>query len=177
MSDDAVFSIDGDGASIAIAESALAISSKEASFSSSSPGEPCDSRIFGTGGISGSPCGGDGTVSGWDKEALCFFRSCIAFIKRSFSGVIVGDFGAVLLLGDIGGFIDVPELVVGRPPLVCGLTRIVVCRVDESDPESGGGESVIVGGGLDSCAWAVPFDFFEGLDTNLSPGGKVETGR
>jgi len=170
MSDDAAFSVDG--ASIAIAESALAISSKEASFSSNSPGEPCDSRILGTGGFSSSPCGGNGTVSGWDKEAICFFRSCIAFIKRSFSGVIVGDFGAILL-GDIGGFIDVPELVVGRPPLVCGLTRIVVCKGDESDPGRGGGESVIVGG----CALALSFDFFEGLDTNFSPGGKVETGR
>lgn len=88
----------------------------------------------------------------------------------------MGDFGAVLL-GDIGGLIDVPELVVGRPPLVCGLTRIVVCTDDESDPERGGGESVMVGGGLDGCAWAAPFDFFEGLDTNFSPGGKVETGR
>jgi hypothetical protein len=88
----------------------------------------------------------------------------------------VGDFGAELL-GDIGGFIEVPELVVGRPPLVCGLTKIVVCSVEESGPERGGGESVMVGGGLDGCTWATSFDFFEGLDTNFSPGGRVDTGR
>lgn len=88
----------------------------------------------------------------------------------------MGDFGAVPL-GDIGGLIDVPELVVGRPPLVCGLTRIVVCRGDESDPVRGGEESVMVGGGLDGCAWAALFNFFDGLDINFSPGGKVETGR
>ena len=35
----------------------------------------------------------------------------------------------------------------------------------------------MVGGGLDSCAWVASFDFFEGLDTNFSPGGRVETGR
>ncbi len=89
---------------------------------------------------------------------------------------MMGDFGAEVL-GDIGGFIDVPELVVGRPPLVWGLTRIVVCMDEESEPERGGGESVIVGGALDSCGWAASFDFFGGLDTSFSPGGRVETGR
>ena len=50
-------------------------------------------------------------------ELICFFRSCRALISRAFSGVMVGVFRAIVF-GDIRGFIEVPELVVGRPPLV-----------------------------------------------------------
>ena len=134
MSDDAAFSTDGDGASIAIAESALAISSREASLSSSSPGEPCDSRIFGIGGISGSSCGGDGDGFSLGKKPSVFSVAALPSLSEVFR-VSLWVTSVLYCLVTLGGFIDVPELVVGRPPLVWGLTRIVVCMGEESDPE------------------------------------------
>jgi hypothetical protein len=54
---------------------------------------------------------------GGEADSICFFRICIAFIKRIFSGVIMGDLGPIVL-DDIKDLTELPELVFGRPPLV-----------------------------------------------------------
>lgn len=59
--------------------------------------------------VAGERCSPLGT------DFICFFLSCSAFIRRAFSGVIVGDFGGFAIVAVRMGVL---ELVEGRPPLV-----------------------------------------------------------
>jgi hypothetical protein len=105
-----------------------------------------------------------------------FFLSSNAFINRAFSGVIVGIFGNVAVLGEAADFIDTPELVAGLPPLVCGLVE-GICKVPAVVSGTGGGEIVMPGGSADICDFDLSLSFLDPRENNFNPAGSVETGR
>jgi hypothetical protein len=116
-----------------------------------------------------SPCStGIGALS-------CFFLICKAFISRAFSGVIVGVFGGSP--GDNDPFVEVPELVPGRPELVGGRKDVtsssgevgVVGRIE--------GDKIVAGCAEEDRVCGLSFNFFEPLENNFSPAGNVDIGR
>jgi hypothetical protein len=83
---------------------------------------------------------------------------------------MVGDFGVCEI--DVGDRMDAPELVDGRPPLVCGRAG-----TDCPDSGMGGGDiSMLVASTL-YCDFGLSFTAFDALEKSLRPAGSVETGR
>jgi len=109
-----------------------------------------------------------GEVGSTAAEALFFFLICKAFINRAFSGVMVGVFADI---GDIKGFIGVFSLAGGRPPLVCGLTGVVVWKF--SDMLSGIGGGGIIGVSVLYVELGLCRDPFPNI---FNPIGSVEIG-
>lgn len=141
-------------------------------------GAPVDSLLFGGVG----PTSPSFTLGEADSGTGCgevisrFFLSSNAFINRAFSGVIVGIFGNVAVLGEAADFIDTPELVVGLPPLVCGLVE-GICKVPAVVSGIGGGEIVMPGGSESKCDFGLSFSFLDPRENSFNPAGSVETGR
>lgn len=67
---------------------------------------------------------------------------------------------------------EAPELVDGRPPLVCGLAG-APCP----DSGMGGGEMSMLVASTLYCDFGLSFTALVVLENSLRPGGSVETGR
>jgi hypothetical protein len=81
----------------------------------------------------------------------------------------------VSVLVDIVLLNEAPELVVGRPSLVCGLASGSSFDVSVTSFIAGG-EIVMEGVVVGNCDWGLSFGLFELLENNLSPAGNVDTG-
>ena len=81
------------------------------------------------------------------------------------------------MVGDVRGLVGAPELVFGRPPLVCG--RVCVgCRLRPLPSGTGGGEIIMVGDSEGYCDLGLSASLFDDVRDNIfKPAGSVETGR